>query len=52
MHEGRSGALVTGGASGLGLAIALTIVQAHGGMITAGNRPTGGAVVTVSLPSG
>lgn len=40
------------GSSGLGLAIALTIVQAHGGMITAGNRPTGGAVVTVSLPSG
>ena len=37
------------GSSGLGLAIALTIVQAHGGVITADNRPAGGAVVTLAV---
>lgn len=40
------------GSSGLGMAIARKIVEAHGGTITAGNvdNPTGGAVVTVTLP--
>jgi two-component system sensor histidine kinase KdpD len=38
------------GGSGLGLAIAKGIVEAHGGWITAENRPGGGALVTLSLP--
>jgi two-component system sensor histidine kinase KdpD len=39
------------GGSGLGLAIAKGIVEAHGGRITAENRPGGGALVTLSLPT-
>jgi two-component system sensor histidine kinase HydH len=36
--------------SGLGLWIAQQIVTAHGGTLEAGNRPAGGAVVTLRLP--
>lgn len=39
----------TGGV-GLGLPIARNILRAHGGDVTLGNRPGGGAVVTVTLP--
>jgi len=39
----------TGGV-GLGLAIAQSIVQAHGGALTLSNRPTGGLRATISLP--
>jgi signal transduction histidine kinase len=39
----------TGGV-GLGLTIAQRIVRAHGGELTAANRPTGGAVFTGTLP--
>lgn len=35
---------------GMGLAIARTIVEAHGGQITAENRPGGGALLRISLP--
>jgi two-component system sensor histidine kinase BaeS len=36
--------------SGLGLSIARDLVEAHGGTITAANRPEGGAVFTIDLP--
>lgn len=39
----------TGGV-GLGLAIALSVVQAHGGQITLSNRPQGGLRARVTLP--
>jgi len=38
------------GGAGLGLAIVRAIVAAHGGSVTAGNRPGGGAVVRLRLP--
>jgi two-component system sensor histidine kinase KdpD len=41
-HGGRGG--------GLGLAICRAIVLAHGGEITARNRPSGGAVFALALP--
>lgn len=36
--------------TGLGLTIAHRLVEAHGGELRAGNRPTGGAEFTVNLP--
>ncbi len=39
----------TGGV-GLGLAIARTVVQAHGGTISLENRPEGGLLATIRLP--
>lgn len=41
----------TGGV-GLGLAIARTIIQAHGGGVTLRNRPEGGVEAVVTLPTG
>lgn len=38
------------GGIGLGLSIVQRIVEDHGGKISAGNRPEGGAVITVSFP--
>lgn len=39
-----------GDGSGLGLAIVAAIVAAHGGAVTAGNRPTGGGAIHLRLP--
>ncbi|MCK4452330.1 MAG: histidine kinase, partial [Anaerolineae bacterium] len=36
--------------TGLGLATSHSIIQQHGGTMTAGNAPGGGAVFTVALP--
>ena len=36
--------------SGLGLSIAKGIIEAHGGKITAANRPGGGTSVRFTLP--
>jgi two-component system sensor histidine kinase KdpD len=47
----RASPTVDGGrGSGLGLAICRAIVRAHGGGITAGNRPGGGAEFVIRLP--
>lgn len=47
----RADAARTDGAgSGLGLAIVAALVAAHGGTVTASNRPDGGASVRVELP--
>ena len=36
---------------GLGLAFVHAVVQSHGGVVNIADRPTGGAVITVSLPA-
>jgi two-component system, OmpR family, sensor kinase len=38
------------GGAGLGLAIVDAVARAHGGTATAGNQPTGGAIVQLLLP--
>jgi two-component system, OmpR family, phosphate regulon sensor histidine kinase PhoR len=39
------------GGTGLGLAIVKHLIELHGGKATAANRPDGGAVFTIELPS-
>jgi two-component system sensor histidine kinase KdpD len=46
----RAPAAAAGG-TGLGLAIVKGFVEAHGGQVSAQNRPEGGALFTVRLPS-
>ncbi|MDT7647971.1 MAG: two-component system, OmpR family, sensor kinase [Pseudonocardiales bacterium] len=41
----------TDGGAGLGLAIVAAIATAHDGKATAGNHPTGGAIVVLHLPA-
>lgn len=48
-YRGRTPERTSG--SGIGLAVASELVAAHGGTIEAGNRPEGGAVFTVRLPT-
>jgi two-component system OmpR family sensor kinase len=45
-----SGRARSEGGAGLGLAIVSAIARAHGGRAVAGNRPGGGAVVSLELP--
>jgi two-component system OmpR family sensor kinase len=46
-----SGRARSDGGAGLGLAIVSAIARAHGGQASVANRPDGGAVVTLRLPS-
>jgi signal transduction histidine kinase len=36
--------------SGLGLSIVQRIMEEHSGTVTAGNRPEGGAIMTIRFP--
>jgi two-component system, OmpR family, sensor kinase len=49
-HRSDAARARSSGASGLGLAIARSIVEAHGGRIRAGESPLGGARVGFELP--
>ena len=40
------------GGSGLGLSIAAAVVNAHGGRISVGDTPGGGATFRIELPAG
>jgi signal transduction histidine kinase len=40
----------SGGGTGLGLAIVSEVIAAHGGTVMIGDRPDGGALITVRLP--
>jgi len=41
----------SGGGAGLGLAIVKAVAESHGGSSVASNRPEGGAVVSIEVPS-
>ncbi|HVW11942.1 MAG TPA: ATP-binding protein [Bryobacteraceae bacterium] len=49
-YRGRQGKQFAGG-TGMGLAVARGIVEAHGGSMGAANRASGGACVWISLPA-
>ena len=46
--RGRQAAQTSG--SGIGLAVAAELTQAHGGTLTAGSEPGRGTVMTLTLP--
>ena len=41
----------SGGGAGLGLAIVKAVAESHGGSSVANNRPEGGAIVLIEIPS-
>jgi two-component system OmpR family sensor kinase len=49
-HRADAARTRDGGGTGLGLSIVQAITEAHGGRATVGNRPGGGATVTLELP--
>jgi signal transduction histidine kinase len=51
LYRGETSRNSQTGGTGLGLAIARRILRAHGGELTAANRPTGGALFTATLPA-
>jgi signal transduction histidine kinase len=50
LFRGDRARKANGAGAGLGLAIARRLARAHGGEISAENRPQGGARITVTLP--
>ncbi|MDQ2788552.1 MAG: ATP-binding protein [Actinomycetota bacterium] len=50
-HRADAARTRDGGGTGLGLSIVQAITEAHGGHATVGNRPGGGATVTLELPA-
>jgi two-component system phosphate regulon sensor histidine kinase PhoR len=51
VDKARSRSVRDPGGTGLGLAIVKHLVALHGGTVHAANRPNGGAVLTIDLPS-
>ncbi|MGH3832130.1 MAG: sensor histidine kinase [Pseudonocardiaceae bacterium] len=51
-HRAQAARTRDTGGTGLGLSIVAAIAEAHGGRVTARNRPGGGACVTLELPTG
>jgi hypothetical protein len=49
-HRADAARTRDGGGTGLGLSIVQAITEAHGGHASVGNRPGGGATVTLELP--
>ena len=51
VDKARSRAAKDPGGTGLGLSIVRHLVELHGGKVSAANRPSGGALFTVELPT-